>query len=192
MDMKKTNKNIFFLRHFETTLNKFHIIGQLDIDEFASTENHISSLELLPKIGELIILSSPLMRCIKTVDILKTQISAVKYQINVLDDLKERCFGDFEGERKQEVILKHPNFFKNGKFIKELTPPNGESHESLLKRIKRVEKHIEESPFHNIVICSHNHFMKLLLDELTQKKPVGSFDFINGMIVNIQNLPPII
>jgi len=183
-------KNIFFLRHLETSLNKEKIIsGQLDSFTILNDNKAEINFDLseVSNFEEIQILSSPLKRCVDTANILKTKLFNLKSELVIIDELKERGFGCFEGKEKNKLVLDNPSFFYNNKFIFELTPPDGESLNEVEKRADKVIFYLNENKNNNIIICSHNHFMKILITKINKipLAEISNFNFKNGEIINL-------
>lgn len=156
--------NIWLLRHIETDYNSNGLIlGQLDVSPI--NLNNVSIF--LPDciLSEKIkIYSSSLTRCVITSQLLSEKICAVsdiKPLVEYTDMLKERNMGLWEGKNKDDVIFDNPKMFKKGMFIPQLTPPNGENIKVFIKRAQWLKSKLLKEESNNVVICSHNQFLKL-------------------------------
>jgi broad specificity phosphatase PhoE len=126
-----------------------------------------------------------LKRCLQTINVLQDTFNHKFSNIWVDDLFKERSFGSWEGIEKKQIKRDFNVFFlQNQKFNYKLTPPNGESYDDIMVRINEILHKIESYQHHPILICSHNHLMKIILQ--TIMKPNESFwnrfDFLNGKI----------
>ena len=107
-----------------------------------------------------------------------------------LDQLLERSMGKFEGKRRDEVAEEFPEYFINDKFIYNLTPPQGESYKEIFMRADAfVENFIlKEIESKNVLICSHNQFLKMIYFSLLDV-PIGENwyekNFQNGKVYRI-------
>jgi len=93
-----------------------------------------------------IVICSPMKRCIQTAEIIYPDKKIIVY-----DNLKECCFGDFEGKNYME-LSGNPDYQKwidsNGK----LPFPNGENPENFKKRcIEAFEKAIAENNAYDMI-----------------------------------------
>ena len=160
--MKKIQKNhLYFLRHCITESNEQGLIS-------GRTDDHIKSMGIidyieLDYVEDMIIFSSSSVRCKETINKLCSNLKKV-IPIVYSDQLLERSMGKFEGRRREAVVKKFPEYFVNNKFIYSLTPPQGESYKEICKRAdeflsKILIKEIEDK---NVLICSHNQFLKIL------------------------------
>lgn len=159
---RKIKNHLYFLRHCKTEYGNQNIItGQSNVDILCS-EKQIDLTQYC-KSNNLIIFSSPLKRCRETIEIFK---NTVKYDSKTVfcDELIERNMGVFEGVKRKEALKIYPDFFKDGKLIYEKTPPDGESLSHIFRRVDLFINDIlyEEIYDHDVLICSHNHIMKML------------------------------
>ena len=125
---------ILFIRHGQTQLNaEGRWLGSTDapLSDFGK-EILIERKEIFTKYKPIDKLyCSPMKRCLETADIYFYDIDTSKKEI--IKDLRERSFGDFEGKNHEE--LKDNPFYK--KFFKtnwQSNVPNGESSEDFFKR----------------------------------------------------------
>lgn len=157
----KNENHIYFLRHCKTINNIQNIItGQMDIPILNNQKVEVDRIDFNENIQ---ILCSPLVRCKETVAIFAKEKS-IYFNIQVINELSERNMGDLEGVSRDNALLKFPEYFCDGKFIFYLTPPGGESYKHICERAQFISDKIL---FHDIyigdvVICSHNHFLKIL------------------------------
>jgi len=180
-------KRIFFIRHFESIANRNNIIsGQADIsvdDCVINLQKHQDS-----QFYEVVIISSPLIRCIKTAETLKQKISSTK-DIIIDHRLIERGMGIWENERKEIIQKQYPEYFSERRFIYYKTPPKGESFELFSKRVEALLIDLNYLLNNNdIILCSHNQTLKLLY-AIIKKIPLDEFwyekDFKNGVLEEI-------
>ena len=186
--MERIQKNhLYFLRHCTTENNEQGLIsGRLD--------NHIKSMESvdyteLKYTDDMVILSSPSMRCRETANKLCSSLSVI-VPIMYLDQLLERSMGSFEGKKRDEVAEEFPEYFINNKFIYYLTPPQGESYKEMCIRAEEfldeiLTKKIESN---NVLICSHNQLLKILyfrLLDVSVEEYWYKYNFQNGKVYKI-------
>jgi len=186
MDMKDLH-NILFLRHFKTEFNYSGIItGNIDVS-VSEIPDIVLGLEYLT--NDINIFTSPARRCIETLNFCSEMVRYSFSNIKIVNELTERNFGYWQGKSKKEIIFNFPYYFDNYKFNYLKTPPCGESFEEINKRIDKV---LEEIAIidnnHRILICSHNHIMKLLVCRIYDIDIMDSFEFINGKIYNYEDI----
>lgn len=161
---------VILVRHGETKWNRAKKLqGQTDIP---LTQEGIHQAEALaaklPQLTVQTIYSSVLQRAVKTATIIGDAIG-----IPVLQDprFNERSFGDWEGKRwdQLEAVLK-----KEGKELRQLTPPNGESLAQFANRIlSAFEEVINKHQHQTILIVCHAgvlHTLVRYLKNLPQEK----------------------
>lgn len=124
---------ILFIRHGQTQLNaEGRWLGSTDAPLSESGKEFlINKKEIVNKYKPVQKLyCSPMKRCLETANIYFDDIFKEK---EIIDNLKERCFGDFEGKNHNE--LKDNIYYK--KFFKsnwQSNVPNGETSEQFFKR----------------------------------------------------------
>jgi broad specificity phosphatase PhoE len=92
---------LYVIRHGETDWNiEKRAQGQTDIELNQNGINQaLEAKQIVQNLDIDLIISSPLKRAAKTAEIL----SEGKYEIIYDDRLKERCFGDIEGKRLEDI-----------------------------------------------------------------------------------------
>lgn len=185
--MKSLN-NLFFIRHFQTKQNLNHITtGNLDVP-ILNYPDEITGLELI-KDATLQVFCSSLSRCLETLSFCEKKVGFKFLDVKILDELQERNFGDWQGKFKEDILLNYPSYYTNGKYDYLQTPPNGESIENIKARLQKVINLINEvDSTKQILICSHNHVMKILIGHLYGKNIMNSFNFKNGKIYQAKEL----
>lgn len=181
------SKHLYFLRHCCTDNNiKGLISGCLDVHIFA--DSLVDSTEI-NEIDNLIIVSSPLIRCKETVSLLQEKLQA---EIPVIfdDNLKERSMGLLEGLQRDVAANKYPNLFKNDRFKYNLTPPQGETFDVFQSRANKFALDFLPTLLekNDVLICSHNQIMKLLyikLKNLNVHELWNKTHFKNGKVYKI-------
>lgn len=183
----KNKKHIYFLRHCKTIYNNENIItGQLDVPILSNQKVETGQIDFYENLQ---IFCSPLARCKETIDIFTKQINNY-FDVQILNELSERNMGDFEGVSRDKALLKFPEYFSDGKFIFYLTPPNGESYKHICERVQSVSNKIlhENIDMGDIVICSHNHFLKILycyLKRISIDENWKKINFKNGKLYKV-------
>ena len=142
---------LYFVRHGETDWNKQKKIqGSCDIElNEKGLAQALETAKLLKDKKIDIILSSPLKRAKKTAEIIAEQLNV---DVEVVDELKERNFGGFEG---QEIVKID---FKSLWRLKEEVGVEGL--EQMLELFKRVQlgcrKITEKYSDKNVLVVAHN------------------------------------
>ena len=182
-------RQLFVIRHCESVANSKDLIsGQTDVpvgdciinmQEYAKTQ-----------FKNLLILSSPLSRCKETAEKLKIYLPMLMKDIVIDNNLIERNMGIFEGEKREVLVQRYPDYFTKGRFIHHKTPPEGETFDSFYERIRSFSSTLYSILDKNdVIICSHNQTLKLLyaimknvpLEELWYGK-----DFKSGVFEEIR------
>lgn len=182
--------HVFFLRHCKTRLNAYGMIsGRLDSELVDKKVNgDIDKIDL----DKLIIFSSDLMRCKKTLEIFlkKAQINpAIIYTPN----LRERNMGLFEGKKRIDLQREYSKYFINQRFCYQLTPPEGEGYEEFVRRADlfindEFLKYQNNNSSRDFIICAHNQILKILycrFKNISIEKNWERIDFVSGNIVRI-------
>lgn len=183
----KNDNHVYFLRHCKTIYNIQNIItGQLDIPILNNQKVETSQIGFNENLQ---ILCSPLVRCKETADIFIKEINNY-LNVQVLNELSERNMGDLEGVSRDNALLKFQEYFCDGKFIFYLTPPDGESYKHICERAKFVSDKIlfENIYIGDVVICSHNHFLKILycyLRKISIEENWHKLNFQNGKLYKV-------
>lgn len=184
---------LFAMRHCKTEYNLLKkISGQANsqlvdhqIDPAALDECHIP-------LCDFIIISSPLERCIQTVEHLFAQYCCDTAPVIHIDPrIIERGMGEWEGRLKKAVLSEFSACNCNGKISPQYTPPNGEPFEDFTHRIEAFIHDIKAcSPYGPILICAHNQSLKLLTYILNNTTEFLNFwsscSFQNGKVVQLR------
>ncbi len=148
-------KHIFFLRHLCT---KYNINGILS---GRSDDIPIYDMKEIKDAQDMdIVYCSTALRCKGTLDIFLRMHKSTK--IIYTDRILERNLGILEGKPKKEMTLCYPSLFIDGKFSVFATPPKGESFICFQDRAQKFYEQEICKNNGNILICSHNQFLKML------------------------------
>lgn len=165
----ETMKTVAFIRHGETPLhvgaNRF--CGELDPDLTALGREQAARAGLmLPHIMPRVdaAWTSPRLRARRTASIVLPQADW-----QVVEDMRELAFGEWEGLTKEEAAARTPDAYRaweedayrNG-------PPGGESGLQAQPRIDRLIDRITSSPAQHILIVSHITYLRLLIGLLLE------------------------
>lgn len=174
-----SKRQIYFLRHFLTENNKNGIISGQSDSHICINKYDVYETKMFDYV-----LCSPSLRCKKTID----KVSQLGMEWNVIEydeRLYERNMGALEGMRRDFAIKSYPDLFKNGKFIVQCTPPDGETFLDFYERIYSFYNDIiHQKTSGNILICSHNQSLKILyhiiFDLKITQQSWERLKFVNG------------
>lgn len=178
--------HLFLLRHCQSLYNvQEKISGQAD----CPIVHEIIDCSILEEIilsENVIIISSPLTRCLDTAKLLQHSISAT-WPIIVDKTIIERGMGEWEGKERNVIIKQFPEFFYNGKFITELTPIGGGEkyvnfENRLISFIHTIKEILKEK---HIIVCSHNQTLRMITALLTNKNLDTISSYPNGVVIKI-------
>lgn len=157
-------KNYFFLRHFETRSNHDYRLSGCEIG-IPVLETHPISCEVAIDA----IFCSTALRCRQTASVFLAShpVQNVFYSNLLL----ERNLGLLQGKLRTEAVKEYPNIFEGNQLNVLATPPNGEDYVTFSQRAVEAKNWIEQNSnnFCNILICSHNQFLKMLFILLNGK-----------------------
>lgn len=157
-------KSVAFVRHGETPLhvdaNRFcgDLDPQLTVRGRAQAARAREVLAgIMPKVGAG--WTSPRLRARETAHLILPQA-----EWQVVDDLRELSFGEWEGLTKEEAAAKTPEAYRAWEIdAYRNAPPGGESGLAALPRVERVVDAILTSPAEYILIVSHISILRLLI-----------------------------
>lgn len=148
-------KHLFFLRHLRTEHNVSACINGQSI--------RLPVLEMRPIIGARdvdTVYCSPALRCRQTVECFSGTNSA--QSIVYSDMLLERDMGKLEGQKRDAAAAHYPELFDGKQFRVFETPPEGEPFSDFMQRVRSFCANYLETASGDVVICSHNQFLKAL------------------------------
>lgn len=154
---------IHLIRHGMTEGNKLgRYVGSSDV---SLCKEGIEELKALKEKYEYrtpkLFFSSPMKRCIETLDIL---YGDKNIDVLTVENLRECSFGDFEGKTAEELIDNplYTDWISHG-----ATPPNGESHKEFAARVctafTETVKEILKTGITESVICAHGGVIMTIL-----------------------------
>lgn len=171
---------VILLRHFKTYGNLHsRYIGVTD-ESLCSEGILLAKKKDYSDIQNIdVVFSSPMKRCIETGNLLYKE-----KELNIVDELRECNFGDFENKNYIE-LSENPQYQKwidsNGK----LPFPNGEAHDDFKNRcILAFKKIIDEAilrQYKSIALVVHGGTIMSILNKLaTEKKDFYEWQIKNG------------
>lgn len=118
------------------------------------------------------IYASPLQRALATANIIRGKQAV---PIICQDDLREMCFGDWEGKLHQEIAKQEPQKYEDFWMSPDLyVTSSGESFFEVEKRVlKALRKIMEQHQTGNVLIVTHTVVVKLLMAYFEQR-PLGA------------------
>jgi broad specificity phosphatase PhoE len=157
-------KNVAFVRHGETPLhvgaNRF--CGDLDPELTALGREQAAHAReavshIMPEVGAA--WTSPRLRARQTASLILPQA-----EWQVVEDVRELSFGEWEGLTKEEAAAKTPEAYRAWeRDAYSNAPPGGESGLAALPRVERVVDAILTSEVANILVVSHISILRLLI-----------------------------
>ena len=152
-----------------TLFSMLHFVTQEYLDgiymgqqQYPICNNKIISDCYLKDLKSCTIFASPLLRSRQSVDYIIKEYNHLIFKVIYLDELMERCLGDFEGQKKS-VVRQNAFYFKNQQFIVTKTPPNGEDISSFRNRVEiAIEKIFEVLSNDNILIVTHLQILRMI------------------------------
>lgn len=162
---------ILFIRHGQTQYNaEYRWLGSTDNPLCEAGKKELSEkkhiIEKYKPVQKLY--CSPMKRCIETAAIYFDEMN-----IEIIEDLRERGFGDFEGKKYEE--LKDNPYYKefNKKFWRS-NIPNGEDYKYFFERTEKVYLNIIEDMKKNnltyAAVLSHGGIIMSILSKFDNKK----------------------
>jgi probable phosphoglycerate mutase len=158
---------IYLVRHGKIEWKKDKAyIGQLDLP--LSTEGLLQSQKLQEYFEGIpldLAFTSPLSRCVNTLDILLGEQSVPKIRI---DAFKEIDMGEWDGKTFAEIKESCPGVYEQrGRELDIFVPPAGESFIDLQRRVVLAfKKIIKENPVDSILILVHAGVIRVILADL--------------------------
>lgn len=182
---------LYLLRHCVTNNNIDKVFtGRIDMEICEKPEIDFNGLTISSKA---IVFCSSMIRCRQTARLLSADVLAAE-KIYYSELLVERCFGIFEGRRKNTVQNEYPEFFSDGEFDFLQTPPEGESYDEFCRRIVSFWNKfniISLAKHQDVVIISHSNVLRAIsrmyLNERLFAKS-ESVNFLNGKVYHLTTI----
>lgn len=178
-------KHLFLMRHCKSLYNEQNkISGQTDC-KIINYNIDYSALKKVVFSKNVLIICSPLSRCLDTINYLQETIHT-SWPVKLENQILERGMGEWEGKDKDKIVKCFPEYFINSKFISTQTPIGGEKYEEFVKRVFLFTQNLEEVLVDNhVIICSHNQtlrMIKAMLNKIDYDLVPG---YENGVIVKL-------
>jgi len=165
----ETNKNIENITHHTGDPTQLNDVG---ISQIKKTAKYLAKFNFKS------VYSSPEKRTTQSAEIIARTF---KVKINMLDEFKERNWGDWEGKPWDEIKKVLDPMALNERFM--FIPPGGESWEQMEKRIEKGLKKIVNSNKDSVIV-THAGTLRGLMPILKKESRESSFkyDFKNASI----------
>jgi len=152
---------LVLLRHGTTDWNKEKKIqGRSDVPLDEQSIDQIK--KIIPRLKQEqfdLIITSPLMRARQTAEIINQEL---KLGLATEDSIKERDYGEFEGQSIEQVKKEHPDYFKN-KIDYDIPGEGEESYEQITRRVKKFLQQLSQHyPNKKILVVCHLTVMRTL------------------------------
>ncbi|WP_413698997.1 histidine phosphatase family protein [Psychromonas sp. KJ10-10] len=181
-----SKKTILYLaRHGQTQWNTEHRIqGQFDSALTAKGEQqalHLASLCSTLNISR--ILTSSLGRAIQTANICA---QALQIEVNIVEGLKERHFGTWQGLLTPEV-QNHQDYLEITSQITDCKPEQGESALQLLRRFQdTLKQQLQQHPQETFLVVTHGDVLRCFMAQFSPKDALQTgYDYKNGHLISI-------
>ncbi len=164
-------EKLILLRHGETEPGyQDRYIGHKDIPMAEAGHRRIESLMDMLRLNRPdICVSSTLLRCSQTAEIIKANLNL---PVHFNPDLKEVNFGDWEGLSFWEITALWPEQVTQwARFDADFTFPGGESFIDFLTRVDRVAKTLTAAPEETILVCTHGGMIRSLICHFLRLQP---------------------
>ncbi|WP_286947226.1 histidine phosphatase family protein [Acetobacterium sp. UBA5834] len=158
---------IYLVRHGQIELkNEKTYIGQLDLPLSPEGMKQAQTLqEQFKQISLDCAYTSPLCRCVATLDILLGERSIPRFTIEALQEIN---MGDWDGKSFAEIEEHYPGSYEQrGRELDVFAPPAGESFVALQKRVlPAFAEMVKENDTRSIVILAHAGVIRVILANL--------------------------
>jgi broad specificity phosphatase PhoE len=156
-------RTLFLARHGETDWNAAgRWQGHTDVPLNANGRAQASALaELMRRERIAAIASSDLVRALATAEIVAAALGLTVAHVD--RDLREQRFGRFEGLTRSECEARFPQEWTRYVADARAAPPDGESREALLRRVKRAVHRIADELASPALVVMHGGAMRSLL-----------------------------
>ncbi len=178
----KFAREYYFIRHAKTESFK-GIYGALDVPIGAVEHEKIRELADIVPHGALWV-SSLLKRCIQTAELIRERLGETG-EVQILNELAEQNFGEFEGLAKEKLETKPPTPY--WLFRRDFRPLRGESFDDLVERATAVLRSLDSFESNLIVALTHGNFLRALLASILDLKSdvPSKIEIMNLSIVHI-------
>ena len=155
------------MRHGETESNQQdRFTSRTDVPLSALGAEHVSSVAVgMASLGIDRVFCSPAKRARQTAEIVRESLSLVS-GIDVVDELKEIDFGEFEGMRREDLEGDHATRARIADWFNPYgpgtIPPGGEPWEAAAERASKALEFVSASDAHTLVV-GHGYLLRLMI-----------------------------
>ena len=161
-------KDFYLFRHGETDYKREGRTQGCRIDVGLNDKGKAQALALAEKLCSVRlekIFSSPLIRALQTAE----AVDAYHHVgIEVIDDLREGCYGRIEGLTREEADALYPGMLDlwHGREMSDLRFEEGESRPEMAQRFHRAFEQMIAAPYRTVAVASHGGVMWAFLKTL--------------------------
>ena len=169
--MQPQERQFYLIRHGETEwAREGRHTGRTDIPLTETGRDQAGFLQpVFEDVTFEAILSSPLQRALET-----AKLAGLGHRVELLDDLREFDYGDYEGITTAQIRQKVPGWtvWSHG-------CPNGECAADVRQRADRIVVRLHQATGH-VAIFSHGHFLRVLVARWIDLPPESGRHFLLG------------
>mgnify|MGYP001831616568 FL=1 len=145
--------NLYVMRHFGTKENSNGVfMGQRDCAINTNAVFNVKIPDSFTYNKKIKLFCSPLRRAVQSASILMKNYPFIDWDLEVMDFLKERSLGEFEGKYKCLLNGNREYFDEMKRLDLKTTPPGGESFDEFRSRVLQVIPVIECALIENDVL----------------------------------------
>jgi 2,3-bisphosphoglycerate-dependent phosphoglycerate mutase len=166
---------LFLARHGRTHwnhVNRFQGHSDTPLDEVGRAQAAELARALSGRVQAVI--ASDLLRASQTA---RSVADALSIPLLALDpDLRERCYGVFEGLTHEECNERHPSLWLARQADREFVPPGGESRAVVIARMERGLRSAVErvrGRYERCLVVAHGSSLRMFFEELTGEPGVS-------------------
>lgn len=163
---------LVLLRHGQTAMSAARVYSghtDAELTTIGVAQARAAAAQLAQRGGVDVIVSSPLKRCVQTA---QAAGKAFGLNVEIIDDLIEMDFGEWEGKTFDEAHATHPQLHSDWIADPTLAPPNGEELAALHRRVTRVRRDlVTRFPGQTVLVISHVTPIKSLIRETLDAGP---------------------
>jgi broad specificity phosphatase PhoE len=168
-------KEVFFIRHGQTELNRHGIVQGSGVDAPLNEEGHRQAALFYRHYADYPfekVITSTLQRTVQTIEPFLVQRQLPHC---ALPEINEISWGDHEGRRSEPWMIEAYNrmiaAWAEGDLHASLR--NGESAAQLIARVDRFIDMLIDMPEQNLLVCTHGRTLRCMITRLKQLPPVA-------------------
>lgn len=153
-------KTLTLIRHTRPDIAPGICYGQMNIDVAGSFADEAATVSKNFTVPDLII-TSPLLRTRRLAEYLATQC---RCELDTHAGLMEMHFGDWEGQAWSNISRSELESWSAD--VLHYTPPNGESAQQLMQRVKIMLQDLSKLPQQHIALVAHGGSIRAVLAQM--------------------------